>query len=191
MKRTTLLLVLIVLAVPLAASAWTHRQHDNHSVSVSDGSSFDIEDGELVLTHKSGRSKDRVVVTEEGELTINDDRIETDERQQKLLRKFYRESAELEEMAEDIADDAGKIAAASTKYAAAQLTAALRSLSDDDDEADEAAGEAVEVSFESEIEKIEKFADRIENQADKVVDIADELQESVPELDDLDWFLDD
>jgi len=191
MKKLGLLLILIVLAVPLTAGAWTHKHHDNHSVSVSDGSSFDIEDGELVLTHKSGRSKDRVVITEDGDLTINGDRIETDERQQKLLRKFYRESAELEEMAEDIADDAAKIAAVSTKYAAAQLTAALRSLSDDDDEADEADMGAVEVSFESEIEKIEKSADRIENQADRVVDIADELQESIPELDDLDWFLDD
>ena len=191
MKKMVLLLILVVLAVPLAAGAHTWNSHDKHNVKISDGSTFEVDNGELTLTHKDRHGKDRVVVTEDGQLTVNGDQVSTNDSEQKLLRKFYRESAQLEAMALDIAKDAEKIASVSTKYASAQISAALRSLSDDDEDVDEEKMEAIEVKFEEEIERIEKFADKIENQADKVIAIGDELQERIPELEELEWFLDD
>lgn len=191
MKNIVLLMMMIVLAAPLVAEAHSWNKHDRHHISVSDGSSFDVEDGELTLTHKDRHSKDRVVVSEDGDLTVNGDKVKISNSERKLARKLYREAAELEEMAADIAEDAEKIAAVSTKYASSQIRAVLRALSDDDDDVDEERMEAIDAKFEKEIDSIEKFADKIETQADKVIDIAEELQERVPELEELDWFLDD
>ena len=191
MKKMALLLILVLAALPLTAGAHSEKHHEDHNVCVSNNSSFDFVDGDLVFTHKSRRAKDRVVVTEDGDLTINGDEIRTDDRERKMQRELYRESAELEDMALAIAADAGKIAAASTEFATAQLASALRSLRDDDSDVDRDELEAVEGRFEEEIADIEELADKIEDQADEVVEIADDLKESIPELADLDWFLDD
>ncbi len=192
MKKLVLLLVIVVLAMPLAAGAHSSKHDNDHHISFSGHSGFDIEDGELTLTNRTRHGKDRVVITEDGDLTINGDRIKTDNRERKMLRKFYDEAAELEEMAEEIAQDAGKIAKVSTKFATQQVAAALRSLSDDDDDDfDEEKMEAIEADFEREMETIEEFAGEIEDQADKLEEMADDLKEAIPELDDLGWFLDD
>ena len=95
-------------------------------------------------------------------------------------------------MADEIGDDAGDIAAASTAYAAMHVAEALRALGGDDDDTElDADTEALAADFEERIEKIEEFADRIEDQADKVVDMAEDLQRDIPALRELDWFLDD
>jgi cell division protein FtsL len=185
-----LLLAAALIATPVVATAHATRHAEKHDICISHNSTFDFEGGDLILTHKSRRAKDRVVITEDGELTINGDRVRTEGRERKLLRKFYREASALEEMAEFIAADAEKIAAVSTRYATVQLAAALRSLGEDDDES-VAVADDLENDFAQEIAAIEEIGDRIEGQAEKVVAIAEKLQEQIPELAALDWFLDD
>ena len=106
MKKMALLLILVLVALPVSAGARADKNHDKHNIGVSDNASFDFEDGDLVFTHKGRLAKDRVVVTEDGDLTVNGDKVQTDARERKLLRKLYRESAELEDMAMSIAADA-------------------------------------------------------------------------------------
>ena len=47
MKKLVLILTLIVFAAPLTADAGSHKHHNERHISVSDHSSFGIEDGEL------------------------------------------------------------------------------------------------------------------------------------------------
>ena len=182
MKKIVLIAALL-LAVPAAA-------HDHHTCHSGD-SSFEVEDGRLVITRDRFGSDDEVIVSREGDLEINGERIDVDKSQRAHLKKFYREADKLERMAAEIGEDAGQIAEASTAYAIAQVASALRSLGDDDADADEADMADIESDFAKQMEKIEGFADEIEEQAEKVVDMADDLQQEIPALGKLDWFLDD
>lgn len=181
--KKTLLLAVVLLGLPAVGLA--------HDVHFSDNSSFEVEGDELVITREHRRGDDEVVVSRDGDLTINGERIEVGDGERKDLKKLYREAVKLEEMAEKIGAEAARIAEASSEFAAAQVAAALRSLRDDDAEVDEDEMEKIEIRFEAEVEQIEKFAEKIEEQADEVVELAEDLQDRIPALGELRWFLDD
>jgi hypothetical protein len=185
MKRLILVIAMLLIALPALGG-----KH-NTKVNCSSISGFDVNDGELVMTHNDDWSKDRIVVTEDGELTINGDKIEVARRERDLLRKLYSESFELELMADEIAEEAEEIASGGIEYAMAQIAGAMHSLGDDDSDFDSDDLEDIEARFEEEIEEIEEHAEKIEDRADKVVDIAEELKDSIPELKELDWFMKD
>jgi hypothetical protein len=190
MKKTVLLLTLILVSVPLLAGAHTHKHHNDSCISISGNSGFDIVDGELILTHNDRWSDDRVVVTADGDLTINGDRIKVNKRERRLLKKMFFEAEQLVEMAEEISEDAERISESSVQFAMATISDVLKSLSDDDDDDDYDSSAKIEANFERDLEEIEEFAEKIEIRADRIVDIADELKETIPELEELDWFMD-
>jgi hypothetical protein len=68
--------------------------------------SLDIDGDLLVITHRDRREHEEIVISDDGDLTIDDQRIATDGKSRKLLKKFFREAARLEEQADLIAEDA-------------------------------------------------------------------------------------
>jgi hypothetical protein len=177
-------------------TAWAAGGHDHHDcrgVNMSEHTSFEIDGDLLVVAHRDHFEGEKIIISEDGDLTINGDRIETDGKSRKLLKKFYREAVKLEENAERISADAEEFAEETTAYAAAAVRQALRSLRDGDDEEDEEARAEfadLEADFEEQAEFIERLGDEIGDQADLLKEIAEVLRERIPELDQVEWFLD-
>jgi hypothetical protein len=191
-KILTILVVMVVLLVPMLATAGHHHHGHCRGTLMSHETSMDIEGDLLTITNDDRYDGWEVVISDDGDLEVNGDRIEVDGKSRKLLKKFFRETAKLEEQADLIAEDSEELAEDATAYAAAAVRKALRSLNDEEDD-DELQAEFAELKddFEGRSELIEKLGDEIGEQANRIKDLAEELQERIPELEELEWFQED
>jgi hypothetical protein len=188
-KALAILAAAVWLVLPAQAAAG-HDHHHCGGVHMSEQTSIDVDGDLLVITNRDWDDGGKIVISEDGELTIDGERVETDGKSRKLLKKFYREAVKLDEQAQLIAEDAEDLAEEATVFAAAAVRAALRSLADDQDEDAEADFADLEAGFEDQAELIEKLGDEIGDQADRLKELAEELRERIPELDAVEWFLD-
>ena len=186
------LLVAFSVSVPAVVAAGPgHDHHHCRGIHMTHHTSLDIEGDLLVITHLDRREHEEIVISDDGELTIDGQRIETDGKSRKLLKKFFKEAARLEEQADLIAEDAEELADDATAFAAAAIRQALRGLSDEDDDEADAEFADLKVDFEGRSELVERLGDEIGDQADKLTDLAEQLKDRIPELDQVDWFLGD
>lgn len=150
---------------------------------MSDHTSFEIDGDILVIFHEDRFDRGEVMIAEDGGLTVNGAWVTTDGRARRLLRRFFREAARLEEAPAG----SGPGSEGLDPEAAAYATAALRSLatggSDDDDPGD---GQG----FDPDLEEAGAFDEQEEGPQEKLMELAEELRDLVPELAELDWFLD-
>ncbi len=156
-KSVVVLLAAVCVAVPtVAAAGHGHDHHHCRGIHMTNHTSLEIEGDLLVITHRDRREHEEIVISDDGELTIDGQRIETDGKSRKLLKKFFKEAARLEEQADLIAEDAEELADDATAFAAAAIRQALRGLSDKDDEEADAEFADLKVDFEGRSELIEK-----------------------------------
>jgi predicted peroxiredoxin len=186
-KILPLIAVALILSVMFTAGAESHgrcRYDDNWTFR---SKSIDFEDGTLVIEHDD---EDWVVeITEEYKLYVNGRRVKTGRRQKKLLRSYYRDYEDIEELAKEIAKDGAKIGLAGAKLGVSAVACAAKLLLDDYDSDD--MEDEIEIKTEDLVEmadKIEKKADRIEDMADDLEKTHKKLRKSIPELSDLEDF---
>ena len=187
------IIIIVLVGVCLLAPALATAGHHGHTAVLhqSHHSSFEVDGDQVILVQHDKHSSDEVIISRNGDLEINGDRIKTDGKSRKMLKKFYKEAVILEEKADLIAEDATELAGNATAFAAVTVMKALRSFSDDEDLEDKLEDlEDTEMDFEEQAERIGEMGDEIGERADRLVDLADDLCDRVAELDDLDWFLD-
>jgi hypothetical protein len=188
MKRNlSTIAVVLALSVILAGGARAHRVCTHDDDWTLDHKSIDFEDGTLVIEHED---EDWLVeITEDYKLYVNGDRVKTNSQQTKLLRGYYRDYEDIEELAEEIGRDAAQIGVAGVKLGVSAVACVAKLLLEDFD------CEDMEIEIDLDEEKIEKMAEKLEKKADKIEDLADDLEKthkklkrSIPELGDLEDF---
>jgi hypothetical protein len=185
-KRIFLLGLVMILSFPFPSAAGSRGRCDI-DVSTFDSKSIDLDDGVLSIEHE-----DRgwiVEITEDYELFVNGIRIRTDRRQRKLLRRYYRDYEDIEELAGVLAREGARIGVEGAKLGVSAAACAAKLLLEDYDYDD------MEDEIEDKAAEIEKMAEKLERKAEKIEDIADDLEKthrklrrSVPELGDLEDF---
>ena len=175
-------------------SSIADRHHDIHYAhsydkDVCEGMSFDLDDGSIIITLTDRRSVEIVEITEDYQLYINDEQIELNADQQKLVQEFHIKGMEIVEYAKELGWEGAKIGVSGAKLglkAVGNVFKLMFTSYDTDD---------FEREMEREAAKIEARAERLEEKAEKVEDMADDLEEiawdmerEIPELRELDWF---
>lgn len=186
-KRMSLIALALILCVALTAGAQAHRvcRHDDNWNFKH--KSIDFEGGTLTIEHEEENWI--VEITDEYDLYVDGERVKVDREQKKLLRRYYRDYEDIEEMAEEIGADAAKIGVAGVKLGVNAVACVAKLLLEDYD------CEDMEIDIDIDEEKIEKMAEKLQKKADKIEDKADDLEKthrklrkSIPELGDLEDF---
>jgi len=185
-------LTLAFLAPTLAARDY---HHSRTVVITEDGpdfwenTSFDLDRGTVVITHREDRGKDVVEITKDHRLIINDDEIKLDDRQQALVGEFHEGCMEIYKSAKKIGWEGAKIGLDGAKLGIQAVGCVFKLLSpeyDSDDLERELEHEADKIEAKAEI--LELQAEQIEAIAEELEDIADDMRRDIPEIDDLGWF---
>ena len=185
-KNLSLIALALVLTMTFTVGADARKvcRHDDDRTFKH--MTMDFEDGLLVIEHED---EDWIVeITEEYKLYVDGELVKTDRQQKKLLRSYYRDYEEIEEMAEEIGRDAAKIGVAGAKIGVNAVACVAQLLLEDYD-CD------IEIDFDIDEDEIEKLASKLEKKADKIEDLADDLEKthkklrnSISELEDLEDF---
>jgi methyl-accepting chemotaxis protein len=182
------LLALAFLALVASPCLAGHPHFDGHLFG-DDDISYEIEDGAVVIEHEGRGGDETVRLTRDGELFIDDERIELDRSQRRLVSEFYEDSETLEAAATAVGMEGARIGVEGVRVAIRALAKVVKLLDDDYDSEDlEREIEAETEGLELKADALEEKAEVIEEMADELEDLADQLRESVPELDDLGWF---
>ena len=186
-QRLSLIALALCMTMVLTVGADAHRVCRHNDDWTFNHKSIDFEDGTLVIEHED---EDWIVeITEDYKLYVDGERVRTDNKQKKLLRSYYRDYEEIEEMAEEIAKEGAMIGLAGAKLGVNAVACVAKLLLEDYDSDD------MEYEIEIETEDLEKMARKLEKSADKIEDMADDLEKthkklrkSIPELGDLEDF---
>ena len=169
----------LIVSVMFTADAESHRRCYDKDWTFN-AKSIDFEDGSLVIEHQD---EDWIVeITEDYKLYIDGDKVRTNRQQKKLLRRYYRDYEDIEELAAEIAKEGVKLGVVAVACAAKFI---LEDYDCDD----------MEDEFEIKPDDLEKMASKLEKKAEKIEDMADDfekthkkLRRSIPELGDLEDF---
>jgi vacuolar-type H+-ATPase catalytic subunit A/Vma1 len=166
------------------AQARTIKSHEYPNIADKD---IDFEDGVLVIEPEDYDWT--VEITEDYELYIDGDRVRTDREQRSLLRRYYRQAQEIDELAGEIARDGAGIGIEGAKVGAQAIANVAKLLLDEYDSDD------LDRDIEIDSKKLERMAKKIERKADRLESMVDDLdslhrrlRRSISELDDLRGF---
>ncbi len=185
MKKTLPLIALaLIVSVMFSVGAESHgsRYDDDWNFRAK---SIDFEDGTLVIEHEDWI----VEITKDCELYIDGRKVRTNRQQKKLLRRYYRDYEDIEELAAEIVKEGAKIGLAGAKLGVSAVACAAKLLLEDydcDDMEDEI--EIKSDDLEKMARKLEKKAEKIEDKADDLKRTHKKLRRSIPELGDLEDF---
>lgn len=184
---------LITLALLLAFSTASAGRHNHFAYTIDCDEDdapceIDIRHGTVVI-EDCGYDYCRVEITEDSELYINGEHIETDPDQQKLLREFYEHVEAMEDYAKELGWEGAKIGVAGAKLGLMAIGKVVKLLSpryDTDDLEREMEDEAEKL--EERAEELEEKAEEIDDRLEELEDLAYDLNKAIPELDAYDWF---
>jgi hypothetical protein len=183
-KSLPIIAVALVLSMVFATGADARRRCRHDDDRTFKHLNIDLDEGTLTIEHDDEYWT--VEITEDYKLYVNGERVKTDREQKKLLRRYYDDYEDIEDMAEEIGREAAKIGVAGAKLGVNAVACVAKLLLDDYD------CEDMEIEIELDEKAIEKMADKLEKKADKIEDMADDLEKthkklrkSIPELGDL------
>ncbi len=191
MRKTLFLLLAAMLIFYSVGNAGNriHYSHDHHG-QIWDVEDFDIDvDDGVIIIRDHGRRHNTLEITPEYELYLNDELIETDEDQKKLVEDFYELFFETIDYGKEIGYEGAKIGVKGAKLGLKAVGKVFKMIFtgyDADDLEREMEYEAE--LLEDEAEELEEMAERIEDMVEELEDIAFDLQREIPELRELDWF---
>jgi len=173
---------------------YTHSHNSNHSFNFRTFRSWDtgdahwrLKDDGILITNTEDRDE-RVWVTENGELYVNDRQVQLQPEQQANLKEFrdltYEVSADAKQIAREGVRIGLKGAGLGIKAVGGVLKLLLTGYSEDDLERDMDAEAA---KLEVWADALEKKADLVEEKADRMEELGLQLKEEIPELRELDW----
>lgn len=146
---------------------------------------IDIDD-ETITIYDDGY---KIKITDDYELYVNGEYIETNAEQQKLVEEYHDLIFEIIDRAKDIGKQGAQLGIDGAKIglkAVVGVFKLLRSDYDTEDLEDELEMEAEEL--EELAEELEKEAEKLEYLADNLEEVHEELKEEIPELEELDSF---
>jgi hypothetical protein len=153
-----------------------------------DGVKYEIEGGSIFISHH-GKYHDRVEITENGELYINDGFVQLDSAQQRLVASYYDLTMDIVSQAKSLGHEGAKVGIEGAKLGLKAAGGVFKMMftSYDGDDFDE--------DMEWVAERLERKAERLEEKAEEIEELAEELEwtveemdETIPELGELDWF---
>jgi hypothetical protein len=153
-----------------------------------DGVKYEIEDGSLFISHR-GHRHDRVEITEDGRLYINDESIKLDREQQRLVANYYDLTMDIVSQAKDLGHEGARVGIEGAKLGLKAVGGVFKMMFTSYD------GDDLDQDMEWEAERLERKAERLEKKAEEIEELAEELEwtveemrESIPELGELGWF---
>ena len=189
--------VFLVLGLATGANAGHRHNHEScftighsHLLEWDDNTSFDVDDGSVLITHKEqGEPKSVVEITDSHELYIDDEKIVLDSEQQALVGEFHDQCMDMVDYAKALGLEGARVGVEGAKLGAKAVGGLFKLLLPDYDTDD------YEAEMEHEASKIEAKAKRLELRAEEFEDVAnelehtaDDLQDAIPELRRLSWF---
>lgn len=172
--------------------------HDNHNIKldgpglrpkieVKDDVYIHIKHDDIIIENED--KKEEVIISPEGELFVNGDKIRTSRKEKELLIEYNELACAAFEGAKEIGEEGVKIGMKGVELGIKAATGVFKILlpgytSDDFEKDMEKAAEKIE----QKAEKLEEKADKLEKMLDHLEDIHDDLRESIRELDELGWF---
>jgi hypothetical protein len=153
-----------------------------------DGVKYEIEDGSLFISHR-GLRHDRVEITEDGRLYINDESVELDRKQQRLVATYYDLTMDIVSQAKNLGHEGARVGMEGAKLGLKAVGGVFKMMLTSYD------GDDLDRDMEWEAEKLEKKAKRLEEKAEDIEELAEDLEriveemnETIPEIGELDWF---
>lgn len=168
-----------------------HDRGENHLLyGWNDDIDLEIDDGQVIITCDRRRYKsDEVKITGDYRLYVNGERVDVDDEQEELLKKYYHLAIDVHEEATLIGREGAKIGVEGAKIGAHAVSGVIKLLLLDFDE------DEFEREMEYEAEKLEVKADKLEERADALEEMAENLEDThedlsrkIPELRELRWF---
>ena len=154
----------------------------------ADGVKYEIDDHSLFLSHH-GLHNDRVEITEDGQLYINDKFVRLDSDQQRLVATYYDLTMGIVRKAKDLGHEGARIGIEGAKLGLKAVGGVLKMAFTAYD------GDDLDQDMEWEAGKLERKAERLEEKAEEIEDLAEDLEriaermnESIPDLKELGWF---
>ncbi len=197
MKRQGLVkfFVLVFALLALLVSPMNAEEHQDCSFSMMhlnkwymDGVQYEIEDGSIYISH-DGRRHDRVEITRDGQLYINDEFVKLNSEQQRLAAAYYDLTMEIVRQAKSLGHEGARVGIEGAKLGLKAVGGVFKMMftSYDGDDLDE--------DMEWEAERLERKAERLEEKAEEIEELAEDLEwtveemdETIPELRELGWF---
>jgi len=166
-----------------------HDFHDYH-YHHNDRLRLDIDDSDVIITCERRRYRsDEVKITGDYQLYVNGDRVDVDDDQEELLKKFYHKALDLNEEAKMIGREGAEIGVEGAKIGARAVSGVIQMLLlDFDEDKFEAKIEREAERLEEKAEKLEERAEVLEEMAEDLEDMHDDLGRKIPELRELKWF---
>jgi len=151
---------------------------------------MDLDDADIIITCDRRRFKsDEVKITGDYRLYVNGERVDVDDEQQELLKKYYLLAMDVHQEATLIGKEGAKIGVEGARIGAHAVSGVIKLLLLDFDE------DEFEREMEDKAEKLEEKADKLEERADALEEMAenredmhDDLSRKIPELRELRWF---
>ncbi len=196
MKSKIALLLVICLVALSAGTVFGGSRHRHHDLDRdswyherSDHISIDMKHGAVVIKHREGRDRSKVEITEEYNLFIDGEKIETDQEQKKLLGEYHQTVVDIHESAKEIGWEGARIGVDGARIGLQAGLGVLKMLftSYDEDDLDRDLDRAT-AKIEARAEALEDKAEIIEDMADDLEDLTIDLSEAIPELAQLEWF---
>ena len=197
MKRQGLVMFLVpVLALlALLVSPVSADGHQDCQFSVMDlnkwhmdGVKYEIEDGSIFISHH-GLRHDRVEITEDGELYINDGSVKLDREQQRLVATYYDLTMDIVSQAKSLGHEGARVGIEGAKLGLKAVGGVFKMMFTSYD------GDDLDQDMEWEAEKLERRAERLEEKAEDIEALTEDLErtvegmdETIPELSELGWF---
>ena len=197
MKQQRLLMILVPVSalLVLLVSSMSADGHQDCGFSVwglnkwhMDGVKYEIDGGSIFISHR-GLRHDRVEITEEGQLYINDELVKLDKEQQGLIATYYDLTTDIVSQAKNVGQEGAKVGMEGAKLALKAVGGVFKMAFTSYD------GDDLEQDVEWEAERLERRAERLEEKAEDIEElaedlerIAEEMNETIPELRELGWF---
>jgi len=190
MKKIAIVPFLILLvSISFAADGkWSDCKAHIHDAGFMEDVTINFEDDALVISYQDDPDE-RVEITGDYELYINDEHIKTNSHQKELLRRYYKGMVKLVQEAERIGIQGAVLGIKGAEIGVVAATKALKVIFTDYD------SDEMEVELERETEKLERKAEKLESRAEELEERAEdleqmhvELKDNIDELRNLDWF---
>ncbi len=190
--------ILILSVVLMFTTAFAHENECGHNNIVikssdvggdwffDDCASFDIDNGSIIIEFRN-RDHTTVEITEDYQLLVDDEIIDLNTKQQKLVEQFYDGSMLLIEHAINIGLRGAGIGMEGAKIGISAMTGLIKVMLTDYEMDD------LEYDIERQADELEEQADILDEQGEVIDDIANDLEDSykmmcrnIPELDNID-----
>lgn len=170
MKKAILSLLIIFLGLSILSAHGPKKRHHERSISCLEHIDIDMDDGTLIL---KPRENDDVVVeiTHDYRLYVDGDRIYLNDKQERIVKRYYDLFGELLESAKRVGIEGAKIGLRGAAIGLEALAGLCKLIDDDYDQED------LERELEIEADKLKIKAEELKYQAEELKEVAEELED--------------